>query len=163
QITVPVCNDSPAEGSVLGQILFLEWKRVQILICAAMMRGLLTEEVAAPTVEVVTPTQTKCKHGLRADWCAHCKVVADYLVSKRPMDAKRYTTPRRLFKKDRGYHAMPIDVHVQPVAPKFSQVTPDDVDWATRQSAFEHSLTMPRKAANFCAELGMYVQQNWEP
>lgn len=46
---------------------------------------------------------------------------------------------------------------------RLQQVTPEDVDWAKRQTAVPHSETMPRKAANFCAELGMYVQENWKP
>jgi len=53
-------------------------------------------------------------------------------------------------RKDRGYHPMPIDVHVKPVEPRFSQVTPEDVDWAQRQRAFEHTQAMPRRFDNFC-------------
>lgn len=53
-------------------------------------------------------------------------------------------------RKDRGYHPMPIDVHVRPVEPKFAQVTPEDVDWAQRQRAFQHSQSMPRPFKTFC-------------
>lgn len=56
-----------------------------------------------------------------------------------------------VLKKDQGYRPMPIDVHVRPVKPKFNNVTPDDVDWATKQRAFPHSLSMPRVANNHCA------------
>lgn len=53
-------------------------------------------------------------------------------------------------KKDRGYHPMPIDVHVKPVEPRFSQVTIEDVDWAQRQLAFPHTQPMPRLFRSFC-------------
>lgn len=55
-----------------------------------------------------------------------------------------------VLKKDHGYHAMPIDVHVRPEPARFNNVTPDDVDWAARQRNFPHSLSMPRVANNFC-------------
>jgi hypothetical protein len=38
-----------------------------------------------------------------------------------------------------------------------------DIAWANKQRAFPHTHAMPRKAVNWCAELGMYVQENWEP
>lgn len=53
-------------------------------------------------------------------------------------------------RKDKGYRAMPIDVHVKPIEPRFSQVTPDDVDWAERQRAFPHSQPMPYQFKTFC-------------
>ena len=53
-------------------------------------------------------------------------------------------------KKDKGHHPMPIDVHVQPSQPKFTQVTPEDVEWAERQDAFAHSHNMPRTFRSFC-------------
>lgn len=59
-------------------------------------------------------------------------------------------TTVEVLKKDTGYRAMPIDVHVKPIEPKFNNVTPDDVDWATKQKSFPHSLAMPRVANNFC-------------
>src|ERR1700730_12934933 len=91
QLTVPDCNDSPAEGSVLGQILFLEWKRVQILICAAMMRGLLTEEVAAPVV--AKHSETRCLHGLTKGCCAVCIRLAQSGPSKqRGSQTRRFRT-----------------------------------------------------------------------
>jgi hypothetical protein len=46
---------------------------------------------------------------------------------------------------------------------RFHQVTPEDVAWAETQSAFNHSLTMPRPARNYDPELGMYVLQNGKP
>ncbi len=52
-------------------------------------------------------------------------------------------------KKDRGYHAMPIDVHVPTAAPKFTQVTPEDVNWGKRQA--RPTQLMPRKHNSFCA------------
>jgi hypothetical protein len=54
-------------------------------------------------------------------------------------------------RKDHGYHPMPIDVHVKPVEPKFTQITPEDVDWCDRQQAFPHSKTMPHLFKSFCA------------
>jgi len=42
-------------------------------------------------------------------------------------------------------------------------ITPADIAWANKQAAFPHSHSMPRKAINWCPELGMYVQENWKP
>lgn len=53
-------------------------------------------------------------------------------------------------KMDGGYHAMPIDVHVVAPAPRFHQVTPEDVAWAERQSAFPRERLMsPAELAKF--------------
>lgn len=52
--------------------------------------------------------------------------------------------------KDKGYHPMPIDVHVRAIEPKFTQVTPEDVDWGNRQGRKGHT-PMHRKHNNFCA------------
>jgi hypothetical protein len=41
-------------------------------------------------------------------------------------------------------------LHVKPMGPRFGQVTPEDVVWASRQSAFPHSQPMPRCFKNFC-------------
>lgn len=51
--------------------------------------------------------------------------------------------------KDKGYHPMPIDVHVRAIEPKFTQVTPEDVDWGHRQG--RATQVMPRKHHSFCA------------
>lgn len=51
--------------------------------------------------------------------------------------------------KDKGYHPMPINVHVRAVEPKFNHVTPEDVDWGHRQG--RATQTMPRKHNTFCA------------
>ena len=53
--------------------------------------------------------------------------------------------------KDTGYVPMPIDVHVKPRAQKFGVITPEDVDWATRQQPLEHVRAMPRPLKTFCA------------
>ena len=44
-----------------------------------------------------------------------------------------------------------------------SAITSADIAWANKQRPFPHSHVMPRKAVNWCAELGIYVLQNWEP
>lgn len=54
-------------------------------------------------------------------------------------------------RKDTGYVAMPIDVHVEPRQPKFNQVTPEDVTWALKQRGVPHSLPMPRLLKTYCA------------
>lgn len=54
-------------------------------------------------------------------------------------------------RKDHGYHPMPRNVHIEPVAAKFHTVTPEDVDWATKQKSFGHSQSMPRPFNTFCA------------
>lgn len=59
-------------------------------------------------------------------------------------------TTVEVLKKDHGYHPMPRNVHVRALEPKFNNVTPDDVDWATKQRGFAHSLSMPRTMNNFC-------------
>ena len=51
--------------------------------------------------------------------------------------------------KDKGYHPMPIDVHVRAIEPKFNHVTPEDVDWGLRQG--RATQVMPRKHNTFCA------------
>lgn len=51
--------------------------------------------------------------------------------------------------KDKGYHPMPIDVHVRAIEPKFTHVTPEDVDWGHRQG--RPTQLMPRKHNSFCA------------
>lgn len=53
-------------------------------------------------------------------------------------------------RKDTGY--VPADYSTPcPVdAPKFTQVTPDDVDWALKQKGVSHALPMPRPLSNYC-------------
>jgi hypothetical protein len=61
--------------------------------------------------------------------------------------------------KDKGYHPMPIDVHVRAIEPKFNHVTPEDVDWGRRQG--RPTQTMPRKHNTFCAVcVEMVIDEN---
>jgi hypothetical protein len=53
-------------------------------------------------------------------------------------------------RKDHGYHAMPIDVHVRPIEPKFNLVTPEDVDWSKRQRQFRQPDELLKPKTNFC-------------
>lgn len=53
-------------------------------------------------------------------------------------------------KKDKGYHPMPVDVHVEPAAPKFTMVTIEDVEWGKKQGRTTQQ--MPRRFNSFCAD-----------
>jgi len=170
----PHCKTAPSR---LGQI-----------IAADAVQRLLASQWTAPTFEVAAPVN--CKHGLREDWCAFCKPCWDYLAPKKPMEAKRSYQQQKKRKKDFAlstggvlypseriaqegtdkvkpgadtlWSIVPACDLPKPEA-RFHQVTPEDVDWCERQSAFAHSHAMPRKAKNFCPELGMYLLENWEP
>lgn len=54
------------------------------------------------------------------------------------------------FTKDKVTEHKGVDVHVRPVEPKHSVLTPEDHDHATKQRAFPHSQSMPRAFTSFC-------------
>ena len=135
-----------------------------------------------PTAEVVSkpsnyPSVLKedinCKHGLMKICCVICKEQNGELVDARST-AKAYTNRKR-FKKDHPHAAPPPGLSdneeaslrsifdAKRVEPRFQQVTPEDVDWAERQTPFPHSQSMPRKATNFTGKYGTYLQQDGKP
>lgn len=57
-------------------------------------------------------------------------------------------------RKDKGYHPMPIDVHVKPLDVKDNSNRDilADQDWCNRQRAFPHTNPMPRAFHAFCTQ-----------
>jgi hypothetical protein len=165
-------DSHPTTGSVLGQLLAY----VRALDCAIADVTAELAALRAPIVEVVT---TKCKHGLREDWCATCKEQNDDGCVDSRGTAKAYKQVKKhrkdqvtqdvLYPSERiVYEATsPAVVERRSVADgdklsdtlqvlfhhkkvQFHQVTPEDVAWAERQTAFPHTRTMPRLFAHFC-------------
>lgn len=60
-------------------------------------------------------------------------------------------------KRDGGYHPMPIDVHVEAAKPRFTQVTPEDVDWGKKQGSMKHGLHVPK--TNYCPNCHQEVDE----
>jgi hypothetical protein len=121
-----------------------------------------------PTFEVIPAAPGKCKHGLREDWCSICTQRNGCVDSRGSAPSYKQSKNRKKDHVTQGadtlWYIVPVcELHFEcghnrckqnsthcPRSVRFHAVTPEDVAWSSRQSAFPHSQPMPRTLKNYC-------------